>query len=201
LPGHGKSGGNLLPSISDMAEFIADFVGVLALGEFILVGHSMGGAIAQEFALQYQEKVKGLILIGTGAKLRVSQQILGTLAAGQMPFRDADHLFGSYTPDHQRKVALREMNQVPPTLYLADFTACNEFDRTLAIQEIEVPCLIVVGDEDVMTPVRYSQFLHTHLVNSQLRIINGTGHMCNMEKPAEVTETIESFLAQFVTRL
>ena len=198
LPGHGKSGGNLLTSISDMAEFMADFVGSLSLGEFILVGHSMGGAIAQELALQDPKKVRGLILIGTGAKLRVSREILGTLAAGRIPFRDADHLFGSATPEHKREAALREMNEVSPAVYLADFNACNKFDRLQAIKEIKVPCLIVVGDEDVMTPVKHSQFLQANLDDSQLRIIKGTGHMCMLEKPAEVTEIIESFLATFL---
>ena len=195
LPGHGKSGGNLLSSISDMAEFIADFAGSLSQGDFILVGHSMGGAIAQELALQHPKKVRGLILIGTGAKLRVSRELLATLGAGRIPFRNADYLFGSATPKHKRDAFLREMNEVSPAVYLADFNACNEFDRLQAIKEIKVPCLIVVGDEDVMTPVKSSQFLQDNLVNSQLRIIKGTGHLCMLEKPAEVTEIIESFLA------
>jgi len=60
----------------------------------------------------------------------------------------------------------------------------------------ELPFLEIVHlSEDVMTPVKHSQFLQANLVNSQLRIIKGTGHMCMMEKPAEVTEIIESFLA------
>lgn len=178
-----------------MAEFVADFAGSLSLGEFILVGHSMGGAIAQELALQYPKKLRGLILIGTGAKLRVSREILGTLAAGQIPFKDADHLSGSATPEHKREAALREMNEVSPAVYLADFNACNEFDRVQTIKEIKVPCLIVVGKEDLMTPVKHSQFLQANLDDSQLRVIEGTGHMCMMEKAAEVTELIERFLA------
>jgi pimeloyl-ACP methyl ester carboxylesterase len=181
LPGHGKSEGSLLSNIEDMTEFIDDFIGALFLEKFVLVGHSMGGAIAQEFALHYPEKLRGLILIGTGARLKVSREILGNLAAGQMPFKDFSHLFGP-------------MNEFSPAVYWADFEACNKFDRVLSVEKIKVPSLIIVGDEDVMTPVKYSQFLSSNLLNSQLRIIKGAGHMCMLEKPTEVTEEIINFI-------
>lgn len=194
LPGHGKSEGSLLSSIKDMTEFIDDFIGALCLGKFVLVGHSMGGAIAQEYALQHPERLSSLILIGTGARLKVSREILDTLAAGQMPFKDVNHLYGSSTPDHKREEAMREMNQLSPAVYWADFAACNKFDRVLSVEKIKVPSLIIVGDEDVMTPVKYSQFLSSNLLNSQLRIIKGAGHMCMLEKPTEVTDKIENFI-------
>ena len=194
LPSHGKSEGSLLSNIKDMTEFIDDFIGALCLGKFILVGHSMGGAIAQEFALQYPEKLRGLILIGTGARLKVSRDILSTLAAGQMPFKDANHLYGSSTSVYKREEAMQEMNEHSPAVYWADFEACDKFDRALNVEQIKVPSLIIVGDEDVMTPVKYSQFLKSNLLNSQLKIIKGAGHMCMQEKPTEVTELIENFI-------
>jgi len=194
LPGHGKSEGELLSTIKDMAEFIDDFIGALGLGRFVLAGHSMGGAIAQEFALQYPEKLGGLILIGTGAHLKVSREILDVLAAGQMPFKDVNHLYGSSTPDDKREEAVREMKALSPAVYSTDFEACNKFDRVLSVEKIKVPSLIIVGDEDVMTPVKYSQLLNSNLLNSQLRIIHGAGHMSMLEKPVEVTEVIENFI-------
>ena len=196
LPGHGKSEGSLLSNIKEMAEFIDDFVGALCLRKFVLVGHSMGGAIAQEFTLQYPGKLRGLILIGTGARLKVSKGILDSLAAEQMPFKDVNHLYGSSTLDDQREEALREMNELSPAVYKADFEVCNKFDSTFSIEKIKAPCLVIVGDEDIMTPVKYSQFLNSKLLNSQLKIIMGAGHMCMQEKHAEVTEEIESFIQQ-----
>lgn len=194
LPGHGKSEGNLLSNITDMSEFIADFTDALFLGKFVLVGHSMGGAIAQEYALQYPEQLRGLVLIGTGARLKVSREILGTLAAGQIPFKDVNHLYGSSTPDDKREEALREMKEVSPAIYWADFEACNTFDRVRNIENVKTPSLLIVGDEDVMTPVKYSQYLKDTLDNSQLKIIKGAGHMCMLEKPTVVTEEIQNFI-------
>lgn len=194
LPGHGKSEGSLLSNILDMAQFIYDFIEALSLEEFVLVGHSMGGAIAQEFVLQYPEKLRGLILIATGARLKVSQEVLGTLAAGRMPFKDVNHLYGSSTPDNQRNEAMREMSELSPAILWADFEACNKFDRVLSVEKIQVPSLIIIGDEDVMTPLKYSQFLTSNLPYSQLKIIKGAGHMCMLEKPIEVTTEIERFI-------
>lgn len=194
LPGHGKSEGNLLSSIMDMTAFINDFVQALFLNKFILIGHSMGGAIAQEFSLQYPEKLEGLILIGTGARLKVSREIIEMLAIGKMPFKDVNHLYGSSTPSNQREAEMREINELSPAVYRADFEACNKFNRVLSVEKIEVPSLIIVGDEDVMTPVKYSQFLRDNLPKSQLRIIKGAGHMCMLEKPTEVTQKIGDFI-------
>lgn len=196
LPGHGNSGGNLLSDIAAMAEFINDFTQALALETFILAGHSMGGAIAQEFTLRYPEKVKGLILVGTGARLRVSQAILDTFASGRMPFKDVNHLYGSVTPDDQKAKELRELQKIPPEVFWADFQACNTFDRIAEVEKIKVPSLILVGEEDVMTPVKYSRFLASKLPNAHLKIIKAAGHMCMQEKANEVTEEIRSFLNQ-----
>ncbi len=198
LPGHGKSEGSLLSSIEDMAEFIDDFTGELFLEKFVLVGHSMGGAIAQAFALQSPEKLSGLILIGSGARLKVSQDILGALAAGRIPFKDVDHLYGSSTPAKKREEALREMKALSPTVYWADLEACNKFDRVVSVEKIQVPSLIIVGDEDVMTPVKYSQFLSDRLLNSELRIIKGVGHMSMQEKPTEVINEIVNFINELL---
>ncbi|WP_407312825.1 alpha/beta fold hydrolase [Desulfosporosinus sp. SB140] len=196
LPGHGNSGGDLLSDIAAMAEFINDFSQALALETFILVGHSMGGAIAQEFTLRHPEKVKGLILIGAGARLRVSQGILDACASGQMPFRDVNHLYGSATSEDQKAKEMKKLQEIPPEVFWADFQACNTFDRIGEVEKIKIPSLILVGDEDVMTPVKYSEFLVGKLPKADLRIIKHAGHMCMEEKANEVTEEIRSFLNQ-----
>jgi pimeloyl-ACP methyl ester carboxylesterase len=194
LPGHGKSDGDLFPEISLMVQFINDFIEALALEEFILVGHSMGGAIAQEYALNYPNKLKGLILIGTGARLKVGRSILDSFASGQFPFENVNHLYGSATSNDRKAKEMRELKEISTKVFWTDFQACNTFDRVADVEKIQVPCLILVGDEDVMTPIKYSQFLAERLTNAELRIIKGAGHMCMEEKAEEVNEEIRNFL-------
>ena len=76
LPGHGKSGGAGRAEIGAYADVVRGFAEALGLVPFVLAGHSMGGAIALEFALRYPARLAGLILVGTGAKLRVAPEIL-----------------------------------------------------------------------------------------------------------------------------
>jgi pimeloyl-ACP methyl ester carboxylesterase len=63
------------------------------------------------------------------------------------------------------------------------------------LDTIEVPCLIIVGKQDQLTPVKYSEFSHNKIKNSELLIINKAGHMVMLEKPNEVNQAIESFIS------
>lgn len=194
LPGHGQSSGRPFLSINEYTELIADFVRALNIGKLVIVGQSMGGAIALEFALRYEKKLYGLILIGTGARLRVNRQVLYALAGGELPLQNISNLFGSAAPTSLVQSFKREMERLSPDLYLADYQACENFDRMSDIQKIKVPALIIVGDEDKMTPVKYAQYLNNQIANSRLRIIQDAGHMVMLEKPEEVSEAIIDFL-------
>ncbi|MGC8786945.1 MAG: alpha/beta fold hydrolase, partial [Anaerolineae bacterium] len=76
LPGHGRSNGSGCSTIADYADFIIRFMDVVGLAKAIVAGHSMGGAIAMTTALCYPDRVAGLVLVGTGARLRVLPAIL-----------------------------------------------------------------------------------------------------------------------------
>ncbi|MFN8472243.1 MAG: alpha/beta fold hydrolase [Anaerolineae bacterium] len=83
LPGHGQSDGVPSDSIPTYARWIVDFADAVGLDRFVPVGHSMGGGVALQLALDYSERVEGLILVASGARLRVHPDILAQL-------RDAD---------------------------------------------------------------------------------------------------------------
>lgn len=196
LPGHGMSGGELLSTVGDLARFVADFASSLFLDEFVLAGHSLGGAIALEFALQFPERPKGLIFIGTGARLKVKPDILEALGKGEKPFRNAEHLYSSSAPEDVLEEAFSEIDSIPSEIYFADFKACDTFNRMEDIQKIKLPSLIVVGSEDKMTPVKYSEYLNTQLDNSELTIIECAGHRCMSERSDQVNRLLVDFLAQ-----
>src|SRR2546426_782991 len=80
LPGHGRSGGTIPRRIEDAAAAVAGLLDALGITRVVIGGHSMGGAIALQFALSCRERPDGLILIGTGARLRVLPRLLDLLA-------------------------------------------------------------------------------------------------------------------------
>ncbi|GAB6178700.1 alpha/beta hydrolase [Desulfotomaculum defluvii] len=196
LPGHGLSEGNALDRIEAYSQFIKDFSELVLDTPFFLVGHSMGGAIAMDFAFNYPQKLAGLILVGTGSRLRVMPQLLET-------FKNNEHFLGLekflYSTDTQPATLLRakeEMESVHPSVFFADFTACNLFDATDRLENIKVPTLVISADMDVMTPIKYGQYLANKIPNSRMKIIAGAGHMMMQERPKEFNQTVESFMEE-----
>ena len=78
----------------------------------------------------------------------------------------------------------------PPVL-LGDFLACNQFDVTNQIGEINcIQALIVCGVEDKMTPLKYSEALRDGIASSELRVVDGAGHMVMLEQPDVVADML-----------
>ena len=69
-----------------------------------------------------------------------------------------------------------EIRKCSPTIIKRDFELCNEFDIMDRVQEIAIPTLIIVGKDDIMTPIKYAQYLHDKISNSDLRIVENAGH-------------------------
>jgi pimeloyl-ACP methyl ester carboxylesterase len=78
----------------------------------------------------------------------------------------------------------------------ADFHACNAFDLMGRLGDLSVPALVLCGEEDKMTPPKYSRYLAGHLPDAELVLIPGTGHMVMLEAPEAVARAILDFLAR-----
>jgi pimeloyl-ACP methyl ester carboxylesterase len=199
LPGHGDSDLFLEPvTVSAFTEIVSKFIKVLNLEPAVVVGHSIGGAVAMQLALDFPLVVQALVLIGTGAKLGVYPAILEglridydraiDLTIGDLSFgKDADPLLVEQTK--------REAKACPQQVSLADFQACNAFDIRERLHEIQVPTLIIVGEEDKLTPVKWARYLHEHITDSQLEVIPGGGHFIMQEQPEAVNQAIFAFVA------
>jgi len=196
LPGHGESEGNACNEIDDYSSFIYDFAERVLGAPFYLAGHSMGGAIALRFATRFPEMLKGLILIGTGARLRVAPAILNAFAAGQT-FTEFVHL--AYCSNAEAELlnqAKQEMANTDPEIYYNDFLACDRFDIMDRLQAIKAPALVVGAAEDRLTPPKYSTFLADNISNARLHIIARAGHMMMLENPTETNQLIEEFIEE-----
>jgi pimeloyl-ACP methyl ester carboxylesterase len=199
LPGHGRSAGTGRSSIADYASFVVDFMDAQQLEHAIIAGHSMGGATAMQMALGYPQRVSGLVLVGTGARLRVLPVILeGTLSS----FEDTIKLICeyAYSPLTSRQLvsqSQRHMLKVAPQTFHDDFAACDAFDIMERLGEIRCPALVICGTEDAMTPPKYATFLADRIANAELELVEGAGHMVMIEKPDLVAAAIGSALAKW----
>jgi pimeloyl-ACP methyl ester carboxylesterase len=198
LPGHGKSTGCGLQSIVEYAQAVKEWLLALGLHSAIFAGHSMGSAIALTLALEAPEHVAGLILVGAGARLRVTPQLLEN-AASATTYQNAVNVamewsFSSGVSPRLKELAAQRMSETRSSVIYGDFLACNSFDVTASIGEIHQPTLVVCGSEDRMTPVRYSQFLAERIPGASLKVIPEAGHMVMLEKPQLVAEAWLEFL-------
>lgn len=196
LPGHGGSAGDALAEVGAYAEALHEWAEELALPRLVAVGHSMGGAIALEFALRHMTRLAGLVLISTGARLRVAPQILAGIQVDHRGTADLliRWMYGESADPNLLRLGARRLAQVRTEVLFADFVACNAFDRREDVARIATPAAIICGDADLMTPLKSSQYLHQQIAGSQLTVIPGAGHMVVLEQPAAVAREIDAFL-------
>jgi pimeloyl-ACP methyl ester carboxylesterase len=196
LPGHGKSGGEGEQEIGKYAEHVHAFLRTMRFSKVTLVGHSMGGAIVQTLALTHPEVIHKIVLVGTGAKLKVLPVILDGIKSN---FKEAARKITQFAYSQKASPDLVERNMAdlmrcPPEVLYGDFLACDRFNVMNEVDKIDLPTLILCGDEDQLTPVKYSQFLRDRIKQSQLEILPRAGHMLMMESPVNFNEKIKKFL-------
>lgn len=198
LPGHGKSPGLGKHSIPEYSRCLLDFMDTLGIFKAVLVGHSMGGGIALDLALNHPGYVAGLGLIASNARLRVAQAILDGLALpATVPATlqtIVDWSYGPQVDDDLKKLAARRLAETRPAVLSGDMVACNDFDVLQRLPEIQLPTLIVCGTEDRMTPLRYSESMAIQISNAALQTIDSAGHMVMLEQPRRVAGILNIFI-------
>jgi pimeloyl-ACP methyl ester carboxylesterase len=196
LPGHGESPGIGFDSVGEYRDKVYKMIREHDFGKCYVAGHSLGGAIAISLSLAYPDMLKGVILIGTGARLRVLPQILeGIINDKENTVRDIGELaFSKKTPSALKGQAIYETMKCKGEVVYNDFCACNRFDVMDTVNSICVPVLIICGTDDALTSPKYSLYLHEAINGSRLAFIDDAGHMVMMEKPMEVNRAIEEFV-------
>jgi pimeloyl-ACP methyl ester carboxylesterase len=196
LPGH-PSGEIVCHSVKEYCEAIHSFVSEAGLGRATICGHSMGTAIALTLAIEHPQDVAALVLVDGGAKLGVSPAILQGLASA--PLRAIEEVITpmsfhtvSLEIGREARVALSLSNLA---VFLNDYMACNNFDVRSALPTISARTLVVCGEDDRMTPPRYSQYFGASIPDSTVYFIRGAGHMVPLEKPEMLGGLLQTFLS------
>ena len=199
LPGHPQ--GQALDSVEACAAWFSRYVQWKHAGRAVAVGNSLGGAIALQWALNFPNQVAGLILIGTGAKLRVAPAIFEMIEK-QWPACIESLAEMALAPDAPAELRERFRQwhlSVGQKTTLLDYAACDRFDVMAELSNIKAPTLVMVGSLDKMTPPKYASFLHEQIASSSLTVIEGSGHLAMAERPDQTNSLIERFLSHVAT--
>ncbi len=201
LPGHPC--GEICTSVEEYSDWLHAYFREKEYNSVVLAGHSLGGGIALMHALKYPGDLKGIILIGSGARLRVLPLILelvgGKLNDTQGWIKELIEPLHVTVDEKVRQILMPRLIEVGPAAQLNDFQCCDKFDIMDKVREIKLPALCIVGDQDTMTPPKYSQYLAGKMPDCRVSIIEGGTHLAFLEKPEEVNRAIESFIKQIAT--
>ncbi|HXR29558.1 MAG TPA: alpha/beta fold hydrolase [Solirubrobacterales bacterium] len=222
LPGHGLSpGGPGDYSLGSLAAGLRDLLLVLGHDRATLVGHSLGGGIAMQFAYQFPEMVERLVLVSSGglgpevspilraaalpgadlfigATASAGQRIGGAIgrglsAIGMKPGADVAEVARGYA-------SLAEPRRRKAFLATLRSVVDTEGQRIAAADRLylaeEVPLLIAWGARDPIIPARHGEDAHRALPGSRLEIFDDAGHMPQIEQPGHFIAVLESFLAE-----
>ena len=197
LPGHPE--GELPDTVDSYVDWLHDYVLKMDLQDLVLVGHSLGGGIALLYSLKYPERLKGVVTVGSGARLRVHPMTLEMLEKEiETPGQFGE--FAALSLDLVEKgfadVLKQRTIENGPAVMLNDMRACDRFDVMDRLGEIQVPLLALCGDQDMMTPPKYSSFMVNSIKGAKAEIIPGGTHMVLAEKPGEINRAIEDFLIE-----
>lgn len=200
LPGHGRSTGTAQQTISAYTGPVIDFIHSLGLYQIILVGHSMGGAIAQQIALAFPKMVSGIGLVATGAYLGGKTEILEYLSNPNTLVKAMELLqqktFGPDTSPALMEEVFGALKKTRPGVLYSDWLACANFDIHAEYTKLDIPAWIICGSADLLTPLSYSQFLASQFTKAVLQIIPNAGHMVMLESEAEFHQGLLNFLDQ-----
>jgi len=207
LPGYGDSA-HLGPP--DMDAFVAAVTAVIdraAPRRTVLVGHSMGGMVAQELAARTPQRVQGLVLACTSAMFGKAdgawqQQFLAQRLApldaglGMAGMADAlvPGLVSPAAPAAAWRSAREVMARVPESTYRAALTAIAGFDRRAALPAIAVPTLLLAAEHDGTAPPELMQRMAGRIAGSEYVCLADAGHIANDEQPAAFNAALLSFL-------
>ncbi len=209
LPGYGDSRSEAPGGMPLMAQAVLRTMDALGLARAALVGHSMGGMVAQEIAATAPQRVSALVLACTSPafgkadgdwQARFVAERLKPLDAGQgMPGLAAalvPPMLGPAAEPAGAALATRVMAAVPEATYRAVLAAIVAFDRRAALPAIAVPTLCLSGEHDRTAPPRVLRGMAERIAGARHVELAGAGHIANVETPAAFDAAVVGFLQE-----
>lgn len=201
LPAHGKSAGEPLASIPDMADWVVRLMDAAGARTATLVGHSMGALVVLEAAARHPDRIECIVTIGISVPMPVTDALLSAAEANQHDAFDMVNAWGHGSRAHvggnqapgmwMIGSGVRLLEKSGPGVLHADLRACNDYRHGLeSSAALECPVHVILGRDDRMSPVKAAQpFLGT-LADGHVTIIENCGHMIMAERPGEVLDLL-----------
>ena len=198
-------------SVDDYAGDVIDLLDALHVKQAVVGGLSMGGYVAFAMLRHAARYVQGLILADTRSQADTPEGVAGRasllqLVQDQGPSAVADETIPKLLGETTRKTRPAVMQQVRSLAVASSADAIagglralmTRPDSTPLLSTIHVPTLIVVGDEDTVTPPAASEDMHRAIAGSELVRIPEAGHLSNLERPDVFTAALTAFLSHRV---
>ncbi len=201
LPGHGRSAGvEGLRTVHDYADFVAAFLDALKIKSAVILGHSMGGAIAMDLGLRHAARVDALILSCTAPKFNVTPDRIEGLRAITMGRAPQAFNTDGYSPKTAKenfdviREGWMEHIKTDPRVRYTYILACAQVYLREAIAKIDKPALVLAGADDKGTTPADAEFIASKIRGATTKIIADAGHYIPRERPAEYNAAIEQFV-------
>lgn len=211
MPGYASS-----PALDDMnfptlADALKELLGKLGVRRAHLVGHSIGGMVALEFAARFPERVASLVLYATSPafgkangdwqreflKARLAPLDAGKRMADLAPSIVAS-LIGVEPDPRGIERAVAAMGRVPEAAYRAAMQCLVTFDRRDALAGITVPVLALSGERDDNAPAAMMERMAGKIPGARFQTIPGAGHLAHFERPEAFRTALDAFLEQTI---
>lgn len=186
----------------DLAADLAAFMKLRRIPRAIVVGHSMGALVAQRFALDFPERVAGLVLIGTFKSQRDSdefRELLDAVAAMKDPIdRDFVRAFQASTlaqrvPDEFFATVVAEGARLPLSIWRAVLKEIAAYDDFAELSQIAVQTILFWGERDGFSTYEQQQELASEIPGAELRVYAGAGHSLQWEEPKRFAGDLANF--------
>ncbi len=196
LPGHGESAGSGFDTVDAYAEGISGFIDALELKRALLVGHSMGAAIALTLAVEHHPRIAGIAMIGGSSRLVVSDTILDGLQTNFEPTIDSivNYSWFKTTDASLKKKNRQRLIDAGPEVVYNDFLACSRFDLSKRLNEVDVPVLVLSSNEDRMVPHHVSRKMADAVKHAKFVGLENCGHYLHLEQTSRVADELSTFL-------
>jgi len=207
FPGHGRSEGAPLDKIEAMADWVTRLLDAAGIERAALVGHSMGGLAAIECAARHPARVERIALLGVAFPMKVSAAFLDAAHRNDPAAFDMDTIWG-----HAPQVplggnpnpgmwmygdTLARLARLHPGVLHAGLKACDEYAAGLeSAAKVGCPVLFILGDRDLMAPVRNAAGLIKRFKSAQTVLLPPSGHSLMAEAP---DATLDALIAFFST--